>query len=81
MKTGDKIIVEIRGEHFELELDEHVPYEPAAYHWDDGFWAFTPDERMFFVSQDGTVYGEALNRGEGELEAWNAPVGKVAGIS
>jgi hypothetical protein len=80
VKTGDKIIAEIRGERFELELDEHVPYEPAAYHYDDGFWAFSPDEKEFFVSRDGTVYDQAETP-QGALTAWNVPVGKVAEIS
>jgi len=78
MKVGDRISATVNGEPLVLTLDEYVPYEPSCYHYDPGFWAGDKDDRMFFISEDGTVYGHRESTDPCELDAWDVAVGKVA---
>jgi len=77
MKVGDTISATVNGETLVLTLDEHVPYEPACYHWDDGLWAFDENESEYFVSQDGTVYAEDSEIPPNALRSFTRPIGKV----
>lgn len=54
------------GSEVQWEFVEHIPYEPSAYHWDEGI-IVSVGSNMYFISlMSGNVYG-ASDEDEDEL--------------
>ena len=50
------LITRPRGATFKVDFVEHIPYEPSAYHWDEGI-IVARDETLYFISlSDGDIY-------------------------
>lgn len=55
---GNVKLVFADGSEIQCYTVEHIPYEPSAYHWDEGIIVASPSGNYYFVSL-GTamVYG------------------------
>jgi hypothetical protein len=47
------------GTQVEWEFVEHVPYEPSAYHWDEGIIVASKTTEYFISLGTGDVYGQS----------------------
>lgn len=80
MKKYETISVLLDGnKSAELGVIERLPYEPAAYCWDEGWVCYdlNDDEAEFFVSCTGDVYAMPENRVVGVAPAIKAEADRM----
>jgi hypothetical protein len=60
LRIGDEIKTTLGT----LVLDDYVPVEASSYQYDEGYWAYSIENESleYFVSTDGSVYGESADR-------------------
>jgi len=65
----------------DLQVEEHVPYEPSAYQWEAGWRCYDLNtDTEYFVSEGGEVWKQPENRVVGVCPAVRAAAERMEAL-